>query len=70
MAASTSQEFSEKPWDLEPLFSYIGKNENKFNYKCNVCPIKGKEVSVTLKSRTNLRRHLETHKTKKISLNS
>ena len=49
----------------------IGKGERCLNGYMNplelqTFPIKGKEVSVTLKSRTNLRRHLETHKTKKI----
>ena len=55
----------DQPWFLEPIYEYKGKGDNCFKYKCRLCPSNKEPMKAHPKSRSNLRRHLEIHNSKK-----
>ena len=65
--SSVELDKEDPPWKLQPIFTFKGVKDGKYEYKCNFCPTTQILMKVNLKSRSNLRRHLErTHKTQKL----
>jgi hypothetical protein len=53
--------------DLEPQFKLKKKEGEKLSYICNLCKPKNSVISVNIKSRSNLKRHLSgQHSTKDV----
>ena len=51
--------------DLEPQFTLKKKDGERLSYICNLCKPKNSVISVNVKSRSNLKRHLNSQHSKR-----